>query len=810
MRSSKLVGLLVAAILAALAPMLLTGSPAAAEEVTMPGGVVPVSPFRALDTRTGTGAPKAVVAKGGSVTFSLLGKGDIPSEGVGGVFLNVTATGATGGGYVTAYPAGTSVPDASNLSVKAGQTIPNMVFVPVGSGANDGKVSLYNGTTGTINLIADTAGYVLAGTATEPGAAVPVAPFRALDTRNGVGAPKAPVAANAFVEVQLGGVGGVPASGASGVWLNVTVTQPTKPGYIAASPGGVASSSSNLNFLAGQTIPNMVFVPLSASGKVRLLNGSAGTSQLIVDIAGYVRDGETAAPGTAAPVSPVRILDTRSGNGAPKAAVAAGASITLQVTGRGNIPAASGVAGVFLNVTVTQPTKPGYVTAYPGLTAAGSSNLNFVAGQTIPNMVFVPVNNAGQIRLKNGTAGTLHLLADTAGFVRKASAPSLLTTLASVENPYSLDTSTHGEAVVWTDSTCVGEECRRIPARTADRGTSPSASERKAAPRTRAAKRALLQSTADAADTVYTERINYVDRATQTQRQVVSVENDFNSSTWAFLDSGRIGGPGRWVVYQLDTGDDETETYTSTLKLWDATTGTTTDVPNPQDIDLMGYDISGDGTWIIFSGWTGEGAGGIWAWNRTTPATAPVAVLAPGADSPDVASVSADGSWITFSNYRCLDEECTEDSSTLETIGRSGGQRAVIFTDTGAVAADWASSRITADGQRVVFSTYLDEESFVSVVRLWQRGVGQSPVTPESPDVAAWSPSISDDGAWITYSLDVGDEYGVYLRNRTTGTEHLVDANSDSPVLSGDGEYVALAHWADVTADIAIWGPNPY
>jgi len=45
--------------------------------------------------------------------------------------------------------------------------------------------------------------------------------------------------------------------------------------------------ASNLNFVAGQTVPNLVVVPVGADGKIRLYNGSADTTQIIADIAGY-------------------------------------------------------------------------------------------------------------------------------------------------------------------------------------------------------------------------------------------------------------------------------------------------------------------------------------------------------------------------------------------------------------------------------------------------------------------------------------------------------------------------------------------
>jgi hypothetical protein len=52
-------------------------------------------------------------------------------------------------------------------------------------------------------------------------------------------------------------------------------------------PDGTARpATSNLNFTAGETIPNLVIVPVGADGKVDFYNDSAGTVQLIADLSG--------------------------------------------------------------------------------------------------------------------------------------------------------------------------------------------------------------------------------------------------------------------------------------------------------------------------------------------------------------------------------------------------------------------------------------------------------------------------------------------------------------------------------------------
>jgi hypothetical protein len=119
------------------------------------GGLQPLVPARVLDTRTGNGAPAAKVAAGGIVDLQATGRGGVPSTGVGAVVLNVTAVEATAQSYITVWPTGAAQPDASNLNVVAGDTIPNLVIAKVGTG---GRVSLFN-FAGDIHLLADVVGW---------------------------------------------------------------------------------------------------------------------------------------------------------------------------------------------------------------------------------------------------------------------------------------------------------------------------------------------------------------------------------------------------------------------------------------------------------------------------------------------------------------------------------------------------------------------------------------------------------------------------------------------------------------------------
>jgi hypothetical protein len=233
-----------------------------------------VTPARILDTRT-THSP---VGPNASIDVQAAGKGLVPSSGVSAVVVNITATEATAGSYLTAFPTGTAAPLASNLNFGPGQTIPNLVVVKLGTG---GKFSIYNAQ-GFTHAIADVVGWY----ADDPSATglrlTPTSPARIFDTR----ATHAPVGPNATIDVQAAGTGPVPPN-ASAVIVNVTATEAGDGSYLTVFPtGGAVPLASNLNFGPGQTIPNLVVVKLAAGGKFSIYNAQ-GATHVIADVVGW-------------------------------------------------------------------------------------------------------------------------------------------------------------------------------------------------------------------------------------------------------------------------------------------------------------------------------------------------------------------------------------------------------------------------------------------------------------------------------------------------------------------------------------------
>ena len=246
---------------------------------------------------------------------------------------------------------------------------------------------------------------------TAPGRFVSLAPQRVCDTRNGVGASRAPIGPGQTLAVQIAGLAGIPASGVLGVAVNVTSANASEPGFFSVFPSNAATTgSSSLNTVPGRAIPNMAIVGVGPDGKIGVFN-AGGTTDCIVDVMGYVSAG--AGSGLVALV-PSRLLDTRTGVGAPLGRLRGGQRVDLVIAGRGGVPA-SGVDAVMLNVAALRPTAGGFLTVCPtGMAVPEVSNLNYDVGRNVPNLVVCKLGPDGAVSLV-ADAGELDVIADVVG-----------------------------------------------------------------------------------------------------------------------------------------------------------------------------------------------------------------------------------------------------------------------------------------------------------------------------------------------------------------------------------------------------------
>src|SRR5438132_1188727 len=302
--------------------------------------------------------------------------------------------------------ANTPRPNTSNLNWVPGKTVPNLVETPIGP---DGKVAIYN-LRGTVHVVVDVEGWFGPPTASPTaGLFNGLTPARLLDTRDGTGGFRGSLGQASTLNLQVSGRGGVPAAGVTAVALNVTVTNPTAPSFLTAYPSGTPRpNASNLNFVPGQTVANRVIIPLGSGGQISLFNFQ-GSTNLVADVSGWFTDGSTTTTGSHfASLTPQRILDTRSGLGA----VPPSGTGTIQLADT----AAIGVTAILTNVTATNASSSSFLTLWPG---GGSrptaTDLNFVAGDTNPNLVLVKVGVNSTVDFYSLT-GYVDVVVDLVGY----------------------------------------------------------------------------------------------------------------------------------------------------------------------------------------------------------------------------------------------------------------------------------------------------------------------------------------------------------------------------------------------------------
>ncbi|MCX5256778.1 hypothetical protein OOK27_22015 [Streptomyces canus] len=304
---------------------------------TSPGGFVPVTQSRLVDTRDGTGAPEAQIAPGGTLNVQIDGVDGITDEG--SVYANITVPSPGASGSLYAYAAGGSagqpVVDYKSVTTSQGAVI------PVGSG---GQITLKNGSsTQPIDVVLDVYGYFT--NAPSGGGVFSAVQDRLLDTRTSTAIP-----ANSSVSVTVAGNDGIPTSFGAAV-LNLTTTGQQNSGYLRVWPTGqtMPSTTSVDNFQANTSTADLVIAQPGTQGAVSIYNASAGTIQLLVDLQGWFSSTQT----TATPDPTDTAPDPTSTESDPKptanASVSPAPAVSDSPAPSVSASGAATVAGIFTN-----------------------------------------------------------------------------------------------------------------------------------------------------------------------------------------------------------------------------------------------------------------------------------------------------------------------------------------------------------------------------------------------------------------------------------------------------------------------------
>ena len=370
----------------------------------------PATPTRLLDSRTSTGGWGSKLVAGSPRPLTVAGVAGVPPNATA-VVVNLTATDVSAMTYLTAWPTGQVQPTASTLNVVAGDTISNHATIAVGEG---GAITMATAQ-GSANVVADLLGWYAPD---DSGSVYHSAePVRLLDSRTPTGGWGSKLVAGTPRPLAVAGTSDIPAD-ATAVTLSVTVTDTSELTYLRVQPTGSDAANSNIAVNAGQTIANLVTVPIGTGGSITFTN-NRGSVNVVADVVGYY-DHDTNNGSRFHAVSPRRVLDSRTGNGGYTTPWSPGTTRTVSLDGA--VPSEAAITGVVTNLTATDTTAMSYLTLFGSAPRPSISNLLFTPGQTIAVATNSGVDPAGTVSLFN-QLGAADLVLDIDGYFVAPPAP---------------------------------------------------------------------------------------------------------------------------------------------------------------------------------------------------------------------------------------------------------------------------------------------------------------------------------------------------------------------------------------------------
>jgi spore germination protein YaaH len=373
---------------------------------------VGVGPVRLLDSRVGNGLT-GPFRSGTPRSFQVAGRGGVPANAIAVTGI-LTITESTSAGWISIGPTAGSTAATSSLNAPRGDDRAAGLTVALGDGGS--LAAVFQGAPGaSAHVLLDVTGYFASGS--DGATFVPLEPARILDSRFGNGL-LGPFSSHVPRTFDVSGRGGVPGDVVA-VTANVTITGQTSAGYLAVGPAVDASpETSILNAPRGDNRANGVTVPLAPDGTLRAVWIGAGGSKVdvIVDVTGYfAADGRGA---TYHAIVPVRLLDSRFGNGL-SGAFQQRSPRSVLAAGRGTIPIdAVAVTGT---LTITGQSSGGYLGLGPTMSSnPPTSALNAPRGDDRANGVTARFGFSGSLGLVwvGAVDSSAHVVFDATGYFR--------------------------------------------------------------------------------------------------------------------------------------------------------------------------------------------------------------------------------------------------------------------------------------------------------------------------------------------------------------------------------------------------------
>jgi len=274
------------------------------------GGYVPVTPARVISTTTGVGVAKAQIGAGKTVTATITGAG-IPA-GTTVVYGTMQVDGTATGGITT----GTSGGAAETHGVMAyhnGQTTSGVALTL----SSAGKLTIANTGSAAINLYFDVQAYIANDAHSGAG-------YRSSVTTSIASAVS--VASGGNLDLQVGGRGGIPTTGAAAALVEFSAKS-TATGYLRAypvensSPGGVSMLAFDTSYRSDESV-----IALGASGIIRIHNYGSAAMTFYLQIKGWFDLGQNHVVNIVQHAAPA-LLQSISGGSIDAAYVSSGGAL---------------------------------------------------------------------------------------------------------------------------------------------------------------------------------------------------------------------------------------------------------------------------------------------------------------------------------------------------------------------------------------------------------------------------------------------------------------------------------------------------
>jgi hypothetical protein len=254
------------------------------------GGFVPITPTRMVATNTGVGVPTGKFTAGTTYASLIAGNAEIPEDATA-VFANVRIASTTVDGSFKVGAAGTNVAGmVTMINYEAGEFNDSGMTIPLGTGANAGKIDMWIGS-GTADVLIDVQGY-FTGTGESGGGFTPLTQYPIHDTRTTHGGD-GPLGAGEEREIQIAGLQGVPDEGTAGsVALTIAAQNWTANGSASVFNADLEDSNGTSNIswygaFTGEPEVSTSIVELSEDGTVTLKNNTTGYVHIILTAQGW-------------------------------------------------------------------------------------------------------------------------------------------------------------------------------------------------------------------------------------------------------------------------------------------------------------------------------------------------------------------------------------------------------------------------------------------------------------------------------------------------------------------------------------------